>query len=68
MLGKTAMAELGVLGLRGPNWFCTTNNGVNCRNVTYTEGLATTPYERKYGVKKDVSKFRPFGCMVDPPE
>ncbi len=24
----------------------------------------TTRYERMYGVKKDASKFRPFGCRV----
>ncbi len=61
MLGKTGMAESGL-------WFNATQNGVNCRNVTYKERLWITPYEKTYGVKKDVSKFRPFGCRTYAPE
>ena len=37
---------------------------MNCRNVTFKERLGTTPHERMFGVKKDVSKFRPVGCRV----
>ncbi len=57
MLGKTGMAES---GLEGANWFSLTQNGVNCRSVTYKERLRTTPYENTYRVKKNVSKLRPF--------
>ncbi len=51
-------------GLGGPYWFSATQNDVTCRNVTYKERLGTTQYEKTYGVKKDVSKFRPFGCRA----
>ena len=51
-------------GLGGPYWFCSTQNGVNCRNVTFKELLDTTPYEKTYGIKKDVSRFKPFGCRA----
>ena len=61
MLGKTWMSES---GLGGPYWFCSTQNGVNCRNVTFKERLGTTPYEKTYGIKKDVSRFKPFGCLA----
>ena len=61
MLDKTGMAES---GLGGPYWFSATQNGVTCRNVTYKERLGTTQYEKTYGVKKAVSKFRPFGCRA----
>jgi hypothetical protein len=61
MLGKTGMEEF---GLGGPYWFSETQNGVTCRNVTYKESLRTTLYEEAYGVKKDVSRFRPFGCRA----
>ena len=61
MLGKTGMAES---GLGGQHWSCSTQNGVNCRNVTFKERLGTTPYEKTYGIKKDVSRFKPFGCRA----
>ncbi len=65
MLENTGMAES---GLGGPYWFSATQNGVNYRtgNVTYRErpSLGTTPYEKTCGVKKNVSKFRPFGCRA----
>ncbi len=37
-------------------------HGVSCRNTTYKERLVTTPHEKWYGMKKDVSRFRPYGC------
>ena len=37
-------------------------HGVNCRNATFKERLGTTPHEKLYGRKKDVSRFRPYGC------
>ena len=51
-------------GMGGQFWFSATMNGVNCRNATYKKRLGTTPHEKVYGTKKDVSKFRPFGCRV----
>jgi hypothetical protein len=51
-------------GLGGAYWFSATQNGVNCRNVTYIERLGTTPFQKTHGVKKDVWKFRPFGCNL----
>jgi hypothetical protein len=61
MLGKTVMAES---GLGGPFWFSAVTHGVNCRNATFKKRLGTTPHEKVFGVKKDVSKFRPFGCRA----
>jgi hypothetical protein len=37
---------------------------VICRNVTFKQSIGTTPFEKMYGIKKDVSKFRPFGCRA----
>jgi hypothetical protein len=31
------------------------------RNVTFKQSIETTPFEKTYGIKKDVSKFLPFG-------
>jgi hypothetical protein len=63
LLARTEMAES---GLAGRYWFSAVNHhdGKNCRNVTFKYRLGTTPYARIYGVKKDVSKFRPFGCRA----
>jgi hypothetical protein len=61
LLGKTAMAES---GLGGRFWFCATQNGVICRNVTFKQSIGTTPFGKMYGIKKYVSKFRPFGCRA----
>ncbi len=49
-------------GLGGQFWFSATIHGVNCGNATYKERLGTTPYEKLYGKKKDVSRFQPYGC------
>ena len=61
LLGRTVMAES---GLGGPLWFSATTHGVNCRNATFKKRIGTTPHEKIFGVKKDVSKFRPFGCRA----
>ena len=34
------------------------------RKVTYKERIKMTPYMRMYGKKKDISKFRAFGCQA----
>jgi hypothetical protein len=56
MLARMVMAES---GLRGQFWFSATMHGVNCRYATYKERLGTTPHEKLYGKKKNVSQFRP---------
>ena len=45
-------------------WFSAVTHAVNCRNATFKKRLGTTPHEKVFGVKTDVSKFRPFGCRV----
>ena len=49
-------------GLGGRFWFSAATCGKDCRNVTYKERIKSTPCGFLYGEKKDVSKFRPFGC------
>ena len=51
-------------GLGGPMWFSAVTHAVNCRNVTFKKRLGTTQHEKLFGVNKDVSKFRPFGCRA----
>ena len=40
------------------------NHGMNSRNTTFKRRLGTTPHEKIFGIKKDVTKFRPFGCRA----
>jgi hypothetical protein len=61
MLGRTVMAES---GLGGRYWFSAVTHAVNCRNATFKKRIGTTPHEMVFGVKKDVSKFRPFCCQA----
>jgi hypothetical protein len=62
LLARTEMSES---GLAGRDWFSAVNHGKNCRNVTFKYRLGTTPYARRlYGMKKDVSKFRPLECKA----
>jgi hypothetical protein len=61
LLARTKMAES---GLAGRFWYFAVNHGKNCRNVTFKQRLRTTPHARLHGVKKDVSKFRPFICKA----
>ncbi len=60
-MGKTTITES---GLGGRFWFCATQNGVICRNVTFKQSIVTTPFEKMHGIKKEISKFRPFGCQA----
>jgi hypothetical protein len=34
------------------------------RNVIFKQSIGTTPFKKMYGMEKDVSKFRPFGCRA----
>ena len=43
-------------GLGGPLWFSAVNHGMNSRNATFKRRLGTTPHEKVFGIKKDVSK------------
>ena len=61
LLARTEMAES---GLAGRYWFSAVTHGKNCRNVTFKYRLSTTPYARLCEMKKDVSKFRAFGCKA----
>jgi hypothetical protein len=58
MLEKTGMAEP---GLGGRFWFCAIQNGVICRKVTFKQSIGTAPFEKVYGIRKELFKFRPFG-------
>jgi hypothetical protein len=60
-LARSGMAQS---GLGGKYWFCAATYGKDCRNVTYKERIKNTPWGLLYGEKKDVSKFRPFGCRA----
>ncbi len=53
LLGRTVMAE-SCLG--SPMWFSAVTHAVNCRNATFKKRLGTTPHEKVFGVKKDVSE------------
>jgi hypothetical protein len=61
LFARTEMTES---GLAGRYWFSVVNHGKNCRNFTAKYRLGTTPYARLHGMKKDVSKFRPFECKA----
>ena len=61
LLAKTEMAES---GLAGRFLYSATDFGRSCRNATYKQRLGTTPHAKIFGIKKDVSKFRPFGCRA----
>ena len=61
MLTRTEMAES---GMAGRFWFSATIHAKNCRNATYKKRVGTTPHAKIFGSKKDVSKFKPFGCRA----
>ncbi len=48
----------------GRFWFFATQNWMICRNVTFKQSIGTTPFEKMYGMKNDVSKFLPFWCRA----
>ena len=47
----------GKVQARRPMWFSAVIHAVNCRNGKFKKRLGTTPREKVFGVKKDVSKF-----------
>ena len=50
--------------MAGRFWYSAIDFGSTCRNATYKQRLGTTPHAKIFGIKKDVSKFRPFGCRA----
>jgi hypothetical protein len=47
----------------GSFWFKAATNGKNCLNVTYKR-INSTSYQELYGKEKDLSRFRPLGCLA----
>ena len=60
-LARSVMVES---GLGGQFWFSAAMAAKDARNVTYKERIRMTPYLSMYGKKKDISKFRAFGCQA----
>ncbi len=54
----------GRIGTRGRILVQRNSEWCELQEMTYKERLRTTPFEKTYGVKKNVSKFRPFGCRA----
>ena len=61
MLSRTIMVES---GLGGRFWFKSARVGCEARNVTYKARIGTTPWNAMHGAKKDLSRFRAFGCRA----
>jgi hypothetical protein len=51
-------------GLGGQYWFSAMMAAKDARNATYKERIGTTPWMLMHGTKRDVSKFRAFGCRA----
>ncbi len=51
-------------GLGGQFWFSVMMAAKDARNATYKERIGTTPWMLMNGAKRDVSKFRAFGCRA----
>ena len=60
-LGRSVMVES---GLGGQFWFSAMMAAKDARNATFKERIATTPWMMMHGRKRDVSKFRAFGCRA----
>jgi hypothetical protein len=60
-LARSVMVES---GLGGQFWFSTAMEAKDSHNVTYKESIRMTLYLCMYGRKKDISKFRAFGCQA----
>ena len=58
---RSAMAES---GLAGKYWICAATCGKDGKNATYMERIKNTPWGLMFGEKRDVSRFRPFGCRA----
>ena len=61
MISRTVMVES---GLGGRFWFKSALAAVEARNATYKERIGTTPWRRMHGERRDVARFRAFGCRA----
>ncbi len=50
--------------LGGQFWFSAAMAAKDARKVTYKERIQMTPHMLMYGAKKDISRFRAFGCQA----
>ncbi len=60
-LGQSVMVES---GLGGQFWFSAMMAAKDARNATFKERISTTQWMLMHGRKRDVSKFRAFGCRA----
>jgi hypothetical protein len=60
----TATCGMAESGMVGKFWFKAATNWKNCQNVTYKLRINSTPYRELYGKEKDVSRFKPYGCLA----
>ncbi len=51
-------------GLGGQFWFSAMMAAKDARNATFKERIGSTPWMLMHGRKRDVSKFRAFGCRA----
>ena len=51
-------------GLGGKFWFKSALAAIDASNATYKERISTTPWRRMHGERRDVSRFRAFGCRA----
>jgi hypothetical protein len=51
-------------GLGGQFWFSVMMAAKDALNATYMEWIGTTTWMLMHGTKRDVSKFRAFGCRA----
>jgi len=71
VLGRLVRSELSGSGLPTKAWFSSMVNGAESCNATWIEATKSTPYFDLTGEKRNVSKFRRFGCeaviYLEPP-
>jgi hypothetical protein len=60
-LAQSALVES---GLGGQFWFRAASMAKDVRNVPRKESIKMTQYMHMYRKKKDISKFRAFGCQA----
>jgi hypothetical protein len=63
-LSRLARSEIHQSGLYGKSWFSAMCDAKEATNSTYNAALGTTPWFSMYGEKRDLTKFRPFGCKA----
>ena len=61
MISRTVMVES---GMGGRFWFKSALAAVEACNATHKERIGTTPWRQMHGERRDVSRFRAFGCRA----